>query len=64
MECADAGNESGRIADNGREDRYTMTTVETSATPDYTMGFSHYDPVPRPIQEKLMAEFKPAADED
>ena len=36
----------------------------TAGAGSYTMGFSHYDPVPRPIQEKLMAEFKPAADED
>ena len=36
----------------------------TGGAGSYTMGFSHYDPVPRPIQEKLMAEFKPAADED
>ena len=36
----------------------------TGGAGSFTMGFSHYDPVPRPIQEKLMAEFKPAADED
>ena len=36
----------------------------TGGAGSYTMGFSHYDPVPRPIQERLMAEFKPAADED
>ena len=36
----------------------------TAGAGTYTMGFSHYDPVPRPIQQKLMAEFKPAADED
>ena len=36
----------------------------TGGAGSYTMGFSHYDPVPRPIQQKLMAEFKPAADED
>ena len=36
----------------------------TGGAGSFTMGFSHYDPVPRPIQEKLMAEFKPVADED
>ena len=36
----------------------------TGGAGSFTMGFSHYDPVPRPIQDKLMAEFKPAADED
>ena len=36
----------------------------TGGAGSYTMGFSHYDPVPRPIQEKLVAEFKPTADED
>ena len=36
----------------------------TGGAGSYTMGFSHYDPVPRPIQQKLMAEFKPTADED
>ena len=36
----------------------------TGGAGSFTMGFSHYDPVPRPIQEKLMAEFRPAADED
>ena len=36
----------------------------TAGAGSYTMGFSHYDPVPRPVQEKLMAQFKPAVDED
>ena len=36
----------------------------TGGTGSFTMGFSHYDPVPRPIQEKLMAEFNPSAEED
>ena len=36
----------------------------TGGAGTYTMGFSHYDPVPRPIQDKLMSEFKPTADED
>ena len=36
----------------------------TGGAGSFTMGFSHYDPVPRPIQEKLAAEFRPAADED
>ena len=36
----------------------------TAGAGSYTMGFSHYDPVPRPVQDKLMAEFKPVADED
>ena len=36
----------------------------TGGAGSFTMGFSHYDPVPRPIQERLMAEFRPAADED
>ena len=35
----------------------------TGGTGSFNMGFSHYDPVPRPIQEKLMAEFNPAAEE-
>ena len=30
----------------------------------YTMEFSHYDPVPAQIQQQLMSEFKPSADED
>jgi len=36
----------------------------TGGTGSFTMGFSHYDPVPRPIQERLMAEFNPSAEED
>ena len=36
----------------------------TGGAGSFTMGFSHYDPVPRPIQDKLAAEFRPAADED
>ena len=36
----------------------------TGGAGSYTMGFSHYDPVPQPVQERLMAEFKPVADED
>ena len=36
----------------------------TGGAGSFTMGFSHYDPVPRPIQERLMAEFNRVADED
>ena len=36
----------------------------TGGAGSFTMGFSHYDPVPRPIQEKLVAEFRPAPEED
>jgi elongation factor G len=30
----------------------------------YTMEFSHYDPVPAQIQQQLMSEFKPRAEEE
>ena len=36
----------------------------TGGTGSYTMELSHYDPVPANIQRQLVAEFKPAADED
>lgn len=37
----------------------------TGGAGSFTMEFSHYDPVPGPIQNQLAAEFKPAAaDED
>jgi len=36
----------------------------TGGTGSYTMNFSHYDPVPAQIQQQLMAEFQPAADDD
>jgi len=36
----------------------------TGGEGSYSMEFSHYDPVPAPIQQSLMAEFKPSADED
>ena len=36
----------------------------TGGTGSYTMVLSHYDPVPANIQQQLVAEFKPAADED
>ena len=36
----------------------------TGGEGSYSMEFSHYDPVPAPIQQTLMAEFKPSADED
>ena len=36
----------------------------TGGTGSFSMGLSHYDPVPSNIQQQLVAEFKPAADED
>ena len=36
----------------------------TGGAGSFTMGLSHYDPVPANIQQQLVAEFKPAADED
>jgi len=36
----------------------------TGGTGSYTMEFSHYDPVPAPIQKKLVEAFRPAAEED
>ena len=36
----------------------------TGGAGSYTMELSHYDPVPASIQHHLMAEFRPAADED
>ena len=36
----------------------------TGGAGSYTMVLSHYDPVPANIQQQLVAEFKPAADED
>ena len=36
----------------------------TGGAGSYTMALSHYDPVPANIQQQLVAEFKPAADED
>ena len=36
----------------------------TGGTGSFTMELSHYDPVPASIQHQLVAEFKPAADED
>ncbi len=36
----------------------------TGGTGVYTMEFSHYDPVPGQIQQQLMSEFKPGADEE
>ena len=36
----------------------------TGGTGSFTMELSHYDPVPTAIQHQLVAEFKPAADED
>ena len=36
----------------------------TGGTGSFSMELSHYDPVPSNIQQQLVAEFKPAADED
>ena len=36
----------------------------TGGAGSYTMALSHYDPVPANIQQQLVAEFKPVADED
>ena len=36
----------------------------TGGTGSFTMELSHYDPVPSNIQQQLVAEFKPSADED
>ena len=36
----------------------------TGGAGSYTMEFSHYDPVPPPIQQQLQSDFKPAADEE
>ena len=36
----------------------------TGGAGSYTMELSHYDPVPASIQHHLIAEFRPAADED
>ena len=36
----------------------------TGGAGSYTMVLSHYDPVPANIQQQLVAEFKPASDED
>ena len=60
----------GYVAISGQAPLSELTRYQTElksvtgGAGSYTMGFSHYDPVPRPIQDKLMAEFKPAVDED
>ncbi|NKC12373.1 MAG: elongation factor G [Gammaproteobacteria bacterium] len=36
----------------------------TGGAGSYTIEFSHYDPVPRPVQQQLMESFKPTADDD
>ena len=36
----------------------------TGGTGSFSMELSHYDPVPSNIQQQLVAEYKPAADED
>ena len=36
----------------------------TGGTGSYSMELSHFDPVPPNIQQQLMSEFKPSADED
>lgn len=36
----------------------------TGGAGTYSMHFSHYDPVPRPIQDKLVADFNPNLDEE
>ncbi len=35
----------------------------TGGTGSYTMEYSHYDPVPAAVQQRLVAEFKPSVDE-
>ena len=35
----------------------------TGGAGSYTMALSHYDPVPANIQQQLVAEFRPAAEE-
>ena len=60
----------GYVAISGQAPLSELTRYQTElksvtgGTGSFTMGFSHYDPVPRPIQEKLMTEFNPSADED
>ena len=36
----------------------------TGGEGSYTIGFSHYDPVPPKVQQELMAAFKPREDEE
>ena len=36
----------------------------TGGAGSYTMALSHYDPVPANVQQQLVAEFRPAAEED
>ncbi len=36
----------------------------TGGAGTYAMQFSHYDPVPRPVQDKLVADFNPDLDDD
>ena len=36
----------------------------TGGAGSYTMHFSHYDPVPAPMQDKLVAAFRPSAEDD
>ena len=60
----------GYVAISGQAPLSELTRYQTElksvtgGAGSFTMGFSHYDPVPRPIQDKLMAEFKPVPDED
>ena len=60
----------GYVAISGQAPLSELTRYQTElksvtgGAGSFTMGFSHYDPVPRPIQDKLMAEFKPVVDED
>ena len=36
----------------------------SGGTGSFSMELSHYDPVPANIQQQLVAEYRPAADED
>ena len=36
----------------------------TGGAGTYSIELSHYDPVPRPVQQELMAAFNPSSDED
>ena len=36
----------------------------SGGTGSYTMEFSHYDPVPPPIQQQLQSDFKPIVEDD
>ncbi len=49
----------------GELDSYaSQLKAVTGGAGSYTIGFSHYDPVPAQTQQRLMAEFKPVQDEE